>query len=313
MLLKIKDLSVFFTGEKKTYVLNDMNMDVYEGDKIVVIGETGSGKSIMLLSILGLLPNSATVSGVIDYREQDLLAFSRKQFNKIRGKQISYVPQGGGSSMNPLMKVGKQVGEPLVVHKITDKPTALQKAVTLLRRFNIGNEKKRAQDYPHTFSGGMRQRALIAMGISADPSLILADEPTKGLDKTRINMVINSFNQLKDKTFICVTHDINFAKSVGQKVSVMLATYQVEFGTVDEVLKEPLHPYTRDIVRAMPENGLHYNANLSDRLKHTECECQYRNSCIDAFEKCDQVPPLFELANGRKVRCWKYAEIAKNK
>ncbi len=313
MLLKIIDLSVYFKGDKNTYVLKDMNMDIYINDKIVVIGETGSGKSIMLLSILGLLPKNAEVNGTILFHNIDILKITRKEYNKIRGKQISYVPQGGGNSMNPLIKVGNQVGETLVVHKIADKKSAFEKAITILKRFNIGNEKKRALNYPHTFSGGMRQRALIGMGMAADPELILADEPTKGLDKTRINMVIESFKTLMNKTFICVTHDINFAKKIGEKVCVMLSAYQVEFGTVEDVLENPLHPYTSDIIRAMPENGLEYNSKLLDRLKHNEKECPYRNSCSDSFYKCNKIPPMFDLENGRKVRCWKYAEIGKNK
>ncbi len=307
-MLKIQNLSVRFSADEKNYVLRDFNIDVYENDKIAIIGETGSGKSIMLLSILGLLPKNAISVGSIKYRGRQLLKLSRKEYNKIRGNMISYVPQGGGSSMNPLIKIGRQIGEPLYIHKKSDKKSAFKRAIDALKEFNIGKEVQRANNYPHTFSGGMRQRALIAMGIISDPELILADEPTKGLDPTRVKLVEDSFLKLQDKTYIVVTHDLNFAKNIAQKISVMLSKYQVEYGNKQDVMENPLHPYTQDIIMAMPENGLKYHNKFDLRLKQVDGECIYRQNCIYAHDKCNKMPPIATLENGRKVRCWKYSQ-----
>ncbi len=309
MLLNIKNLSVKFTAPNQNSVLKNFSLEVAQNDKIAIIGETGSGKSIMLLSIIGLLPHNTEISGSIKYNNLDLLSLSRSEFNTIRGKEISYVPQGSGSSMNPLMKVGYQVSEPLYIHKICDKANAFKKAVFALQNFTINNAEERAKNYPHTFSGGMKQRALIAMGIIAEPQLILADEPTKGLDSKRIALVEDSFLKLKDKTYIVVTHDLNFAQTIADKISVMLDTYQVESGKTEEVFARPLHPYTEDIIQAMPENGLKYNQNydLKLRLNKVAGECIYRQNCQYASAKCKQMPEVSEPIKGRKVRCWRYS------
>ncbi len=307
MLLKVNDLSVKFFSPQENYVLKAFSLQIESGDKIAIIGETGSGKSIMLLAVLGLLPANAVITGSVEYKDLELLNLDRKSFNKIRGNQIAYVPQGGGSSMNPLMKTGHQIGEPLYIHKKCDKKTAFQRAIAALKRFNIDSEVARANNYPHTFSGGMRQRALIAMGIIANPELILADEPTKGLDQKRIDLVKDSFLALKDKTYLVVTHDLNFAQVIAEKISVMLSKYQVEFGNTKEIIEKPLHPYTEDIIKAMPENGLQYHHDLKVRVQQVDGECIYRQNCAYADERCKKMPPLSEPIAGRKVRCWRYA------
>lgn len=305
--MEIKDLSVQFGKADSAQVLQDMNLTLCERDKIAIIGETGSGKSILLLTVLGLLPEQAVVSGSVTYQNKSLLTMGRKELDKIRGYEISYIPQGSGSSMNPLMKVGLQIGEPLMIHKDYTKKNAIAESVRLLRLFNIGHEEKRALDYPHTFSGGMKQRALIGMGIAAGASIIFADEPTKGLDERRIRMVEESFELLEDKTWICVTHDLNFAKKIGQKISVMYSSFQVEYGEAEDIFADPYHPYTKDILRAMPENGLQHNRKFSEKGKIVRTGCRYQNMCEEASEKCQIAPPMVECKNGRKVRCWNYA------
>ena len=155
----------------------------------------------------------------------------------------------------------------------------------------------------------MRQRAMVAMGISAGPRIILADEPTKGLDERRIRMVADALNQLKEETLLCVTHDMKFAKAVGDKISVMYAAQQLEYGTAAQVLEHPLHPYTQDMIRAMPENGMKCEGT-GFALSHTEYEaetgCRYRKRCAQCREICKKVPPVIEF-DGHRVRCWKYA------
>lgn len=177
----------------------------------------------------------------------------------------------------------------------------------LMKRFYIGNEEQAAKQYPHTFSGGMKQRALIAMGISADAGTILADEPTKGLDEERIAEVVRCFQQLEDKTILCVTHDLKFAKEISRRICVMYSSNLVEYASTEEILSSPLHPYTRDMLMAMPENGLKFQTGFS--VSHDNYEkmgCRYAARCSECFEKCREMPPVFDVS-GHKVRCWKYA------
>lgn len=306
-ILRIEGLRVGF-GMDKIPVLRDVSLLVYPNDRIGVIGETGSGKSVLLLSLLQLLPANAQIEGSAFFHGLDLLGLSRKTLDGIRGNKISYIAQGSGNSMNPLINVGAQVGEPLVIHHQYTKAKSFDRAIELLRRFNIGDEERRAKMYPHSFSGGMRQRAMIAMGISGGAELLLADEPTKGLDVQRIKMVEETFRTLEDRAYICVTHDLNFAQNISEKLLVMHSSYVVEEGPTEEVFNRPLHPYTESIIQAMPENGC---VVLQERMDHSivESGCSYRKNCIYAMDQCMKTPPYFSISQTRKVRCWKYAEM----
>lgn len=303
-IIEIKNLSVNF-GKNSAQVLNDFCLNVYENDKIAIIGETGSGKSIMLQALLRLLPTTANISGDIIYNSLNLLDLSREELDKIRGCEISYVPQGSGNSLNPLLKIGYQISEPLIVHKKIEKKNIYIKAIELMKKFNIGNEEQLSIQYPHTFSGGMKQRALIAMGISAESGIILADEPTKGLDSKRVKLVEEAFSLLEDKTYICVTHDLAFAKNISDIICIMYSSELFEVGNTEEIFLKPYHPYTEDIINAMPENNL--QCRILEMKKETITGCRYQNNCIYAKERCKKNPPMFEVEKGRKVRCWKYA------
>lgn len=308
-MFKLEQVSVCFASENSILAVDEVSLVMEDGSRTAIIGETGSGKSVLLLAILGLLPKNAAVSGKVLLDGENLLEADKKRMRKIRGGVISYVPQGGGASMNPLMRIGFQVGEPLMEHRGYKKKQACAASVGLLQKFNLGNEAQIARAYPHMLSGGMRQRAMVAMGISAGPRIILADEPTKGLDERRVHMVEDTLNRLETETLLCVTHDINFARAVGKRISVMYAAQQVEYGTTEQVLEEPLHPYTRDILQAMPENGMKCQ-KTGFALSHDEYEaesgCRYRSRCRDCREICKQAPPLTDY-NGHKVRCWNYA------
>lgn len=306
-MLEIKDLSVKFASQHSVQAVDHVSLSVEKGEHVAIVGETGSGKSILLLALLGLLPGDAVVSGKVLFQNTDLLSLSPRELNKIRGNKISYVPQGSGNGFNPLLQVGYQLSEPMIIHRKIPRKEAWKKAVALMKRFYIGNEELSARQYPHTFSGGMKQRALIAMGISADAGTILADEPTKGLDESRISEVIQCFHQLEDKTLLCVTHDLNFAREIAHRICVMYSSNLVEYAPTEKILADPLHPYTRDMLMAMPENGLKFSSGFS--VSHDSYEkmgCRYAGRCSDCFEKCNEMPPVFDL-NGHKVRCWKYA------
>jgi len=307
MLIEISDLSVSFLGAQSVQAVNDVKLTLVEGQKTAIIGETGSGKSVLLLAILKLLPTTAQVSGNIMYNGKNLLKLSEKELRMIRGAQIGYVPQGSGNSLNPLLNVGMQIGEPLVQHRGYNKKQAFNKSVALLQRFHIGMAEQRARNYPHTYSGGMKQRALVAMGISAGAQLILADEPTKGLDDEKIEQVKTAFLSLEKQSILCVTHDINFASAIAQSIGVMFASQLIEYGPKEALLNKPLHPYTKDMMNAMPENGLNIPAVFSSTTNVTDGGCPYKLRCAVADERCDKMPPLIDAGENHKVRCWQYA------
>lgn len=305
-LLRVEDLSVSFEGKNFVQAVEHVSLEVKAGDRLCIIGETGSGKSILLLSILRLLPPTAKVTGAVSYRGRDLFALTEKQLDAIRGKSISYVPQGSGNGMNPLLRVGFQVAEPLIAHRGMKRKAAEARAVELLRSFRLGREETIAKQYPFTYSGGMRQRALIAMGISAGAELLFADEPTKGLDETRVKLTAEAFNALEGQTLMCVTHDLGFARSVSSRVAVMYAANQVEEAETEELFGNPLHPYTQDMLAAMPENGLRFRPGYAPAHNDAgTAGCKYRLRCAACREKCGETPPMFEVG-GHRVRCWQY-------
>ena len=305
-ILDIQNVSVRFANGSAVQAVEQVSLSVFPSDKLCIIGETGSGKSILLLSVLRLLPASAVVSGDVCFHGQSLFALSPKQMDGVRGGQISYVPQGSGNGMNPLLSVGFQVGEPLIAHRGMNKKRAIARAVELMRRFHLGREEELARQYPYTLSGGMRQRALIAMGISADAELLLFDEPTKGLDEARIRLVADTLNELDGQTMVCVTHDLSFARDVANRIGVMYAANLIEVADADELYAHPLHPYTRDMLAAMPENGLHFRPGYAPAHDDTRVTgCKYRMRCPNCSEKCAEMPPMADV-DGHKVRCWQY-------
>ncbi len=308
-MLEIDRVSVEFAGSGVRAV-DDVSLTLPEGSRTAIVGETGSGKSVLLVALLRLLPSNAVVTGDVRLNGESVLAADRKRLRQIRGGLISYVPQGGGGSLNPLLKIGFQVGEPLMIHRGFRRRKAVEASFPLLERFNLTPGKEKAKAYPHMFSGGMRQRAMVAMGISAGAGIILADEPTKGLDERRVRMVEEAFRALEGETLLCVTHDILFAGAVSDRICVMYAAQQLEYGDAAAILSRPLHPYTRDLLDAMPENGMRYEdrgfAPPHGSYYDEAAGCRYRDRCRDCTEKCAQPPPLAEF-EGRKVRCWKYA------
>ncbi len=303
-MLKIEDVSVRFVSDRKVQAVEDFSLNIDSADKVAIVGETGSGKSVLLAAVLRLLPAETEVSGKVFLNGENIFEVSKKRLNEIRGGIMSYIPQGGGASLNPLYTVGFQVGEPLMEHRGYSRKASFLTAISLLKKFNLGSEEKIAASYPHMLSGGMRQRAMVAMGIAAGAKMILADEPTKGLDQKRIQLVSEALNCLKEEALLCVTHDLNFAASVAKKICVMYSAFQVEYGTTLEILKKPLHPYTEAMIAAMPENGM----KLTVGFHSTEDGegCRFYSRCAYAHEKCKKIPPKIILGN-RMVRCWKYA------
>lgn len=306
-MLTIENLSVDFnSSESNIRVVDEVNMAIEKGSKTCIIGESGSGKTVLLQALLRLLPKEAIISGRANYNNINLLNLRNKELEKIRGNKISYVPQGGGNSLNPLLKVGDQIGETLVEHRGFSKKEAFVESIKLLKRFNLGNEEKWANSYPHSFSGGMKQRVLIALGIAAGAEIILADEPTKGLDKSRIDIIIDLFRELKEETLVCVTHDLIFAREISNNISIMYAAQQIEFSPTEDFYNKPLHPYSQAILAALPENGLKcIDGYAPSHTIYNEKGCRFYDRCQYKMNKCKVKPPMFEQ-DGQRVRCWLY-------
>jgi peptide/nickel transport system ATP-binding protein len=308
-MLKLENITVRFGSPENSPVVNDVSLLVKPLDKIGIVGETGSGKSVLLLAMLKMLPPNALVSGRLLLDDQDLLQMSKKEITRIRGKRISYVPQGTGDGLNPLLTIGYQVGEPLTQHTKLKAKEVQSRVIEALKNFDMGDEEKIVKAYPHTLSGGMKQRAMIAMGVITGSPIIFVDEPTKGLDGRRVNMVVESFKLLADRTILCVTHDLRFARKIAEKIFVMYASQQVELASKEDFFREPLHPYSQALLQALPENGLHVNMGFS--IPNTEYElsnaCLFANRCTRKTNRCKQRPPMVDV-RGRKVRCWIYVD-----
>ena len=302
--LEIEDLSVRFGGHSAIGAVDHCSFSIEAGSRTVLLGETGSGKSVLLLALLKLLPPQAQITGAVRFGGQNLLALKPSELEKIRGAQIAYIPQGSGGGLNPLLRVAAQVGEPLVEHRGWKKSAALRRSVELLEEFQI--PPAQALGYPHMFSGGMRQRAMVAMGISAGATLLLADEPTKGLDARRIGLVAQSFEALQGKTLLCVTHDVRFARRIGQQICVMYAAQQLEQAPRDSFFAQPLHPYSQALLDALPENGLQSRVGFAPaHSDYASTGCRFAARCPWRTARCAKTPPMVEVG-AHKVRCWRY-------
>ncbi len=308
-MLELTDITVRFGKAGTPNAIEHVSLSVKEKEKVFIIGETGSGKSVLLLAVLGMLPKSAHVTGKALLNGRDLMQLKGKALREMRGKEIAYVPQGSGNGMNPLLRIGYQVGEPLMIHQKAKKKAAIREAIKGLREFDLGEEEELVKKYPHMLSGGMKQRSLIAMGVIADAPVIFADEPTKGLDSERIELVIQAFGQLKDQTIVCVTHDLRFARAAAERICVMYASEQIESAAKDEFFAEPLHPYAKAILAALPENGLKVSKGFAPPREDEEAAkgCHYARRCSFCTERCENKPPMVEVGD-RKVRCWLYAD-----
>ncbi len=305
-ILRVKDLSVDFLNADGALsrAIDHLDLTVLRDRRLAVIGRTGSGKSVLLLALMGLLPQNAVISGRILFKGRDLATLPEKAFRKLRGRDVSYVPQGAGSALNPLLRVGYQVAEQARVHQRMSRGEAMERAVRMLRKTGIPEAERRSRDYPHRYSGGMIQRALVAMGLISGAPLILLDEPTKGLDPANRDALLHILTQMDDKTLVAVTHDLGFAERFAQQVVVMLDSRIVEIAPSNRFFNKPLHPYAMALLRAQPRHGLQVLAS-SETGSFQAPGCPFRNRCGKAFSKCHTMPPLVDIG-GHWVRCWRY-------
>jgi len=257
--LEVKDLNIsFHTFSGEVQAIRGVSFDLFKGETLAIVGESGSGKSVTTKSIMRLLPpgNSEIKSGEILFGDKDITKLSEREMQKVRGKEISMIFQDPMTSLNPTMKIGKQIMEPILKHHKISKKDAKARAIELLDLVGIPNPEERFEQYPHQFSGGMRQRVVIAIALACDPKVLIADEPTTALDVTiqaQILELMKSLQKQINTSIIFITHDLGVVANVADRVAVMYGGKIVEVGTVDEIFYNPQHPYTWGLISSMPD------------------------------------------------------------
>jgi oligopeptide transport system ATP-binding protein len=307
-LLEVRDLHVeFHTRDGVAKAVNGVNYSVSAGETLAVLGESGSGKSVTAQAIMGILdmPPGRIPQGEILFRGQDMLKMSGEERRKIRGQKIAMIFQDALSSLNPVLSVGYQLGEMFRVHQGLSKKDAKAKSIELMERVRITAARERVGDYPHQFSGGMRQRIMIAMALSLEPDLIIADEPTTALDVTVQAQVMDLLAELQreyNMGLILITHDLGVVADVADKIAVMYAGRIVETAPVHEIYKRPAHPYTKGLLRSIPRldqkgQDLYAIQGLPPNLLRIPAGCAFNPRCEMATDICrTDVPALFPVA-----------------
>ncbi|WP_406146133.1 ABC transporter ATP-binding protein [Streptomyces sp. NBC_01012] len=319
MLLEVRDLHVeFHTREGVAKAVNGVNYSVAEGETLAVLGESGSGKSVTAQAIMGILdmPPGRISGGEILFKDRDLLKLRAEERRRIRGQEMAMIFQDALSSLNPVLSVGAQLGEMFVVHRGMSRGDARAKAVELMDRVRIPAARQRVGDYPHQFSGGMRQRIMIAMALALEPSLIIADEPTTALDVTVQAQVMDLLAELQRELnmgLILITHDLGVVADVADKIAVMYAGRIVETSPVHPIYQAPAHPYTKGLLRSIPRldqkgQELYAIKGLPPNLLHIPSGCAFHPRCPLAQDVCrTDVPPLYTVNEERRSAChfWK--------
>ena len=322
-ILEIKDLKTrFYTDEGIVKAVNGVSYGMEEGEILGVVGESGCGKSVHALSIIRLIPDppGKIESGELFFYGRDLLDLSDNEMRDIRGAQIAMVFQDPMTSLNPVYTVGDQIMEALKIHLGMDGKQARERAAELLSMVGIPDAKQRVNDYPHQFSGGMRQRAMLAMALSCDPKLLIADEPTTALDVTIQAQIIDLVKRLQENlgmAVIWITHDLGIIAEIAHKVNVMYAGYIVERGGVRDIFKHTRHPYTIGLLGSLPRldeapgTKLVSIPGLPPDLLALPPGCPFAARCIYAIDQCKEEMPQLEQVDGsdHTVACWRWEDI----
>ena len=315
-LLEVDDLKMYFhTQDGIVKAVNGVSYTLDRGETLGVVGESGSGKSVTALTIMGLIdmPPGKIESGDIRYRGRSLLSMTEKQMQELRGDAIAMIFQDPMSSLNPVYKIGPQVGEGLRIHWGYSKKEAMTRAIELLELVGIPNAEQRANDYPHQFSGGMRQRVMIAMALACDPDILIADEPTTALDVTIQAQILELMQEMQEKNgnaIIMITHDLGVVADMADKILVMYAGAPVEFGSADEIFYESRHPYTWGLIRSIPEQHIEVKKQLTPiegnppSLVNVPEGCPFSPRCPYAQPMCFTVKPeLVITETGHYAAC----------
>ena len=315
-LLSVDDLRVqFWTGSGLVYAVNGISFEVPAGETLGIVGESGCGKSVTALALLGLLPRAGRVkSGTARLEGRDLLQLKDRELRRLRGRQIAMIFQDPMTSLNPVLTIGRQIREALQAHFEMNRKEAEARAAELIDRVGIPSAKARLRDYPHQFSGGMRQRAMIAMALACEPKLLIADEPTTALDVTIQAQILDLLRELvaeENAALILITHDLGVVAGMCERVNVMYGGMFMETGSAEQLFGSPRHPYTLGLLQSVPRLDagrrlrLHPIEGAPPNMLRAPTACPFQPRC--AFEvdlSRREVPPLVEIEPGHKVACF---------
>jgi peptide/nickel transport system ATP-binding protein len=322
-LVAIEKLKVVFHGDRGriTHAVDTVDLDLVRGATLGIVGESGCGKSVTALAIMGLLSRTAEVSGAVRFDGIDLLELAQAELRDLRGNQLAMIFQEPMTSLNPSYTIGEQIIESLVRHRGLSRGQARTRAIELMRRVHISSPERRVDDYPHKLSGGMRQRAMIAMALACEPELLIADEPTTALDVTIQAQILDIILELQRKlgtAVILITHDLGVVAETAQRVIVMYAGRKVEEASVDELFARPLHPYTHGLMASIPrlalmrgessrsEGRLAEIPGMVPALTNLPAGCVFAPRCAFAEDRCrGEYPPYEEKRPAHWAACWR--------
>jgi len=313
-LLEVKDLDVGFeTPEGRVHAVNHLDFSIKAGETLALVGESGSGKTQTVMAILGLLAENGHVSGQALLKGKDLLQMNTPELNQLRGSEIAMIFQDPMTSLNPYLRIDKQMIEVVVHHRGLKKAEAVAKAVEMLRAVHIPDPERIIRQYPHELSGGMRQKVMVAMGLLSEPALLIADEPTAALDVTVQVQVTHLMSALREKSnaaIILISHDLGIVAGLCDRILVMYAGEAVECGSVDQIYYDPKHPYTQGLLNSVPrldqpdDKGLETIPGNPPNLLALPGGCKFRDRCPKAFDACSEKPPMQLDEDRHAFRCF---------
>ncbi len=312
-LLEVRDLHVSFdTPEGEVHAVSGIDFSLEPGDALAIVGESGSGKTQSMMALMGLLAENGKASGKALFKGKDLMSMDAPELNQYRGRDIAMIFQDPMTSLNPYLSIEQQMTEVVMHHQGLSRREAREHAIEMLRAVRIPDPEQRVRQYPHEYSGGMRQRVMVAMGLLCEPDILIADEPTTALDVTvqaQISQLMAELRRQSNTAIVLITHDLGVVAGLCDRVLVMYAGEIVEFGSVEQIYYQPKHPYTRGLLESVPrldhveDTELHAIPGNPPNLLKLPKGCFFRRRCTEAFDACTAKPRLRDAGDGQLVRC----------